>query len=459
MNARAAAAVAALGIVAGLPPAVDFSGVVNATLPERRVELDCLRHVRLRDDLGLDAADRQLHSYNPSIVPLDDGSGGFLFLARASNLHSCDGPRRAMPSTVVDQVFALAILDDRFAPVPRTEALVSVPAAGAFGDCRLGVGSTVICNGGRVLRLSREAKAAAPAWACDARLACPEGAATLAAPLKDSTVYALAFEDAVRWVFSAAARVDHEAIDDRTKNVNLLERAGALLLEVYPLVKRRVLELDLPPLATNGTTRDRLGCLGRAASGAREAVAACHSPTAEARIVPSRTWTPPPVATVPSSRRDRENRVHHSPAWLAQQDRVWQKRFLYRAEPRGGACCVETADAFLGVGHYRGRDSQYVQYAYAFSKDPPFPVTALSQPFCVRHHRPLEKVPAANLLLRRLNCPRIEMIMTIRAEGDEILLGLGANDCDSFAVRMARAALEALLEPIAPLACDPAACR
>ena len=49
--------------------------------------------------------------------------------------------------------------------------------------------------------------------------------------------------------------------------------------------------------------------------------------------------------------------------------------------------------------------------------------------------------------------------MTIRAEGDEILLGLGANDCDSFAVRMARAALEALLEPIAPLACDPAACR
>ena len=70
--------------------------------------------------------------------------------------------RRAMPSTVVDQVFALAVLDDRFAPVPRTEALVSVPAAGAFGDCRLGVGSTVICNGGRVLRLSREAKAAAP---------------------------------------------------------------------------------------------------------------------------------------------------------------------------------------------------------------------------------------------------------------------------------------------------------
>lgn len=396
---RAAAAVLLLHIAHAKAPDHHHDYALNATLTHP-IELACLKQVRLRGDLGLAPADRSLYSYNPSVRRVD--GGGYLYLARVTNLHGCDAARAARPATVVDGLFALALLDDGLSVVPRSEALVPLPGLPPFADCRLGPRDAVLCND-VIFAVSFERIAAAPRWACDARLECPSGAASLDPPAT-SVVAAVDFRDGVRYAFSAPARL--EGLGDGAKNVNLFERAGKLYAEAYPVVKREILELE------NGTLRA------------------------------ARAFAPPAVAGAPPSRRDVDR---NSPERDAQLRRVWHRGILHRAEPRGGACCVEMADAFLGVGHYRGRGSQYVLFAYAFSKTPPFALAALGEPFC------LPSRDATPRLLRSA-CPRIAMATGIvKHDDNSVLLGVGANDCAAYVAPLRVAVLASTLRPIGPL--------
>ena len=117
---RAAAAVLLLHIAHAKAPDHHHDYALNATLTHP-IELACLKQVRLRGDLGLAPADRSLYSYNPSVRRVD---GGYLYLARVTNLHGCDAARAARPATVVDGLFALALLDDGLSIVPRSVLLM-----------------------------------------------------------------------------------------------------------------------------------------------------------------------------------------------------------------------------------------------------------------------------------------------------------------------------------------------
>ena len=116
---RAAAAVLLLHIAHAKAPDHHHDYALNATLTHP-IELACLKQVRLRGDLGLAPADRSLYSYNPSVRRID---GGYLYLARVTNLHGCDAAsvraafhyvrtaRTVMPDVLPDSDGLAALLD------------------------------------------------------------------------------------------------------------------------------------------------------------------------------------------------------------------------------------------------------------------------------------------------------------------------------------------------------------
>ena len=95
------------------------------------------------------------------------------------------------------------------------------------------------------------------------------------------------------------------------------------------------------------------------------------------------------------------------------------------ATPHGGACCHrfkfrpqnsehDGAAINLGVLHYKLARYQYVQQLYAFGVDPPFPVVAISEPFCWADEKgALTRDTKLFRRGRRYPCPYIQMTMSI----------------------------------------------